>query len=1167
MNKRWFWLLLAAWLTLGLLSLQPPISTNAQLQSLRFHHLTPAQGLAHEIVLCVLQDRQGYLWIGTQRGLNRFDGYTFTLYRHSLNNPNSLSNDTIQALYEDSRGWLWVGTASGLDHLDPERHQVLRHPEVYESIQAFAEDSQGRIWIATAGSGLFWYDPSAGTFHSVNEALSAPESFPDNVINTLYFSNSGLLWLGTGQHGLLALAASEEPIRLIDPLIAMKKSTFRRVTSIAPANDGMLWVGGGEHHERHGGLLKFDPMQEQIVQVFDELADLHITSLLFDAEGFFWVGSEEGLHRFYPASQQIETFLHDPLDPYSLSANHITALMQDRGQNVWIATVGGGLDQYSPAGNRFMVYSSTLADPEKHTFSTVGAVVKDREGLFWVGFHGHGLAMLDRQQGKVTLFHHNPQDPNSLSHDHITALYQDRYGDLWIGTQGGLDRLIRGSLRFENFLPIPDDPDLSRPLSVKVITEDSQGILWAGLEDPGGLIRIDSDRKTVQRYGGETQSQDRFPVTYGVRAIYADSQGNLWLGTYNGLILFNPEQNLYRQFRHDPDNPNSLSHDFVWTIHEKDHQTLWVGTHSGLNRLSFPCGLIGNCESQFTVYSRDQGLPDDSIVSILEDEQDNLWLGTMGGGLAVYDPAQDRFHAFTERDGLQSNAFVIGAASRAEDGELFFGGLKGFNAFYPHEIRHNPVPPPIVLTAFREFDQIQEFPEDLNHLEEIRIPSRVSFFAIEFAALDYADPLRNQYAYKLEGFDQDWIACGNRRYASYTNLPPGNYLFRVKGSNSDGVWNENGKTLRLIITPAWYQTRWFRLSIIAALVSVAGSYLHSRQKQIENLRRSEERYRTLLENAPVAVCEADFRQLPPLATHFNPRWLSLFACSPEHEPRLDNYLPFEILARCQETLTHNLFWTTETSGRRCDGQEFPLRLRAAPAARADLSRCILVVEDLSAEKARRSEEEAIAEERRRIAREIHDGLAQDLAAIRLQVHRWQKWIENDPHRLWGELENLHALLGEKIREVRQAIFALRPVALDELGFWQALDRFLQDFDEQHQLRIFLNVPGDRARLEPSLEPLLFRIVQEALHNVARHAQAETVWVEVDLRQGVFLRVRDDGVGFDPAILAHWESKGHLGLQQMRERVEALGGSLRVTSQIGKGTQIEVFLGTIKSENG
>ncbi|MFN3307652.1 MAG: two-component regulator propeller domain-containing protein [Anaerolineales bacterium] len=1164
-TKRWFGIIFAGVLALGLLSLVAPLSTNAQLQTLRFHHLTPTQGLAHGIVLSILQDRQGFLWFGTQRGLNRYDGYNFALYRHSLEDAHSLSNDTVQALYEDSRGWLWIGSASGLDHLDPERLQVIRHPEVYESIRAFAEDDQGRLWIGSDGSGLYWYAYEDETFHSLSEVLPAGEAFPDPVINALYYAPDGTLWIGSGSHGLLAYNTLDIKAGWNSPIFLRQLLPFQRVTAINAAKDGSLWIGGGEYHEKKGGLLQFDPLRQEVIQIIPSFKSLHITSLLLAQNEILWIGSEEGLHRLSP-NGQVETFAHDPLDPHSLSNDHITALFQDQSHNVWIATFGGGINRYSPASNRFSYYPSNFAAAEKAAYAPVGAVLKDRQGLIWVGYHGQGLAVYDRQQGTFTHYRHDPQDPTSLAHDHVTALYQDRHGDLWIGTQGSLERFDDRSLSFEHITLDRQEQDLPHPISVKVITEDQHGYLWAGLEDPGGLLKIDPDRKRVWLYGGQKQTAAGFPSTFGVRAIHADRQGNLWLGTYNGLVWFSSQQERWRQFRHNPNQPHSLSNDFVWAIHEAKDGDLWIGTHAGLNRLSFPCGSLDQCEAQWTVYTRERGLPDDSIVAILEDDQGNLWLGTMGGGLAVYDPALDQFRSFTEQDGLQSNAFVIGSAWRAEDGEMFFGGLKGFNAFYPQEVQDNPIPPPIVLTAFRTFDRVQEFSQDINHLQEIRIPSKVSFFAFEFAALDYSDPSRNQYAYKLEGFDREWVECGNRRYASYTNLPPGEYLFRVKGSNSDQIWNEEGKSIRLVITPAWYQTIWFRMAILVGALAMAGLYLHNRQRQIEALRYSEARYRALFESAPVGVCEADFRPSPPQATQYNPRWLTLFACPSGEKHSLDAYLPSEILERCRATLQSNVSWTTETSGRRWNGQTFPLRLSVAAAAKGDLSRCILVVEDLTAEKARRSEEEAIAEERRRIAREIHDGLAQDLAAIRLRVHRWQKWIESDPQRLWSELDHLYVFLGEKIREVRRAIFALRPVALDELGFWQALERFLVEFEEQNQLHTFLDICGDRHDLEPSLEPVLFRIIQEALHNVARHAQAQTVWLHIDLQPGVRLWVRDDGIGFDPAILPHLESKGHLGLQQMRERVESLGGSLKVHSQIGQGTEIEVILET-KVQNG
>ncbi len=1162
--KRWIGFSLATLLAIGWLSLRAPTAANAQIQTLRFHHLTTAQGLAHDIVLCVFQDREGFLWIGTQRGLNRYDGYHFTLFRHSRNDPNSLSNDTVQTLFEDSRGWLWIGTASGLDHLDPERHQVIHHPQVYESISSFAEDEQGRLWIGTHGSGLYWYDPHEETFHPFTESSSSGNSLPDENINALSYTPSGMLWVGTENQGLIGIKIQGTALTPINLETSTQPLPFHRVTSIALAPDGSLWVGGGEYHEKQGGVVQFDPVQWQVIQAVQAFNQLHVTSLLFDRENDLWIGSEEGLFRYDPSLHQTERFVHDPLDPYSLSADHVTALFQDRSGTIWIPTFHGGLNQYSPTSNRFPYYSSAFADPQKHTFSTVGAILKDQQGLIWIGFHGQGLAVYDRRREIVTHYHHQSQDSKSLAHDHVTALYQDRNGDLWVGTQAGLDRFDRRRSGFEHFLPNLLDPTPSQAISVKAIAEDRQGFLWIGTEDPGGLVQIDPTRTVARLFSGQDSFSSNFLSTFGVRAIFEDRQGNLWIGSYNGLILLSPQRETFRQFRHDPENPNSLSHDFVWAITQSDDGSLWVGTHAGLNRLEFNCSSAEACDPQFTIYTRDQGLPDDSIVSIQIDEHGKLWLGTMGGGLVVYDPSKNQFRTYTEGDGLQSNAFVIGAASRAADGELFFGGPKGFNAFYPDTLRDNLFSPPIVLTAFRKFDQLQEFDREVNHLEEIRISSQDTFFAFEFAALDYRDPLRNRYAYKLEGFDPDWIECGERRYASYTNLPPGEYVFRVKGSNSDGFWNEEGKSVRLIITPAWWQTVWFRLAVILALSGVIVAYLHSRQRQFEALRRSEARYRTLFENAPVGVCESDFSSSPPMVTQFNPRWLSLFACPPDREPHLDFYLPTETLEFCRAALLNGRPWTGETSGKRCDGQTFPLRLNVAPAAGSDLRRCILVVEDLSAEKNRRSEEEAITEERRRIAREIHDGLAQDLAALRLQVHRWQKLIESDPLRLQVELDRLHTLLGEKIREIRRAIFALRPVALDQLGFWKALDRFLGEFDEQNQLHTLLSVSGDQHALEPSLEPLLFRIIQEAMHNIARHAQAQTVWVEIDLREGIVLRVRDDGIGFDTALLARLESEGHLGLQQMRERVEALGGSLQIASQIGKGTQIEVHLGAFKS---
>ena len=1155
MRIRGVFLLLTVCLTLASGMLLP---VHAQGGDLRFTHLTSADGLAHDMVNGVLQDHIGYLWFGTQGGLSRYDGYTFTNFHHHRSDPDSLVNDTVNALYEDGRGNLWVGTVSGLDRYDPATGRFVHYPAVYESVRAFAEDAAGNVWIGTAGSGLFRYDAASGAFTQYLHDPADPASLPDDHVNALLFDPDGTLWIGTDYGGLAALdprsgrfASFPDPPPGAPPL--------ERVTALTLAPDGALWVGAGNYHQpEEGGLARFDRARRVFTAFYEPLRNHHVTALLAEDETL-WIGAQDGLYRYDQAYSRLETFRHDALDPFSLGDDQVTALRFDRSGNLWIATDGGGVSQYPRPRLRFDLYTSRPGDPNTLAAPTVGAVLKDHQGFVWVGLHDHGLDRLDRRTGQVTHFRHDPADPSSLAHDHVTALYEDRRGDLWIGTQVGLDRLDRRTDRFEHFT-------WEGGGAVKVIVEDSDGALWIGTEEPGALLRFDPQTRAFVRYAFEGEDGS-FPNTYGVRALLADRDGALWLGTYNGLVRFDPSPGsaqrpqtaTFTQYRPDPANPNSLSHDFVWSLYQDPGGALWVGTHGGLDRLDWPCGEPLACEPSFTAFTTENGLPDDSIVAIQGDGQGHLWLATMSNGLAIFDPASGAVRAYSESDGLQGRAFIIGAASRAPDGELFFGGLNGFNAFYPERLSGNAVPPPVVLTAFRVFDQPRTFAGGLQNVDEIHLSSRENFFAFEFAALDFTDPARNQYAYRLEGFDPGWVYCGTRRYAGYTNLPPGRYVFRVKASNNDGVWNETGVSVALVIEPAFWQTLWFRLLLGLAAAGLVSLYVGGRMRAVAALRRSEERFRTLFENAPLGVCEADFSQTPPRLLHLNPRWRTLFACAEETTASLDAFLPAETLETCRSRLAAAETVTLETSGRRCDGSEFPLRLSAASAAPRDLRRCILAVEDVTAEKARRSEEEAIAEERRRIAREIHDGLAQDLAALRFQVRRWQALIERDPAQAKTELEELHRILGEKIREVRRAIFALRPVALDEQGFWPALEHFLDEFGEQNGLQTSLEVQGERERLPAALEPVLFRIVQEALHNVARHAQASRVWVTLDLTAGLLLRVRDDGLGFDPATLPRLAQEGHLGLRQMRERVEALGGTLEVRSAPGQGTEVEVRL--------
>ncbi len=1188
-------LLAVSLLLAGVLALPPP--ARAAPLTPRFFHLTVADGLSHNIVRTIVQDPQGFLWFGTQDGLNRYDGYAFTVFRHLRSDPHSLVHNTVQALAVDGTGTLWVGTVGGLDRYDRNGGGFVHYPEVAESVTALYPAPDGTLWVGTAGSGLFRYDPAGDRFLPVSLPL------PDLHILALYRDADGILWVGTEYGGLwgdpvgagLAPAPEGQPPHpspgpLPSPDSCQERGgdaaaggeggvrregrphSYRhdpsdpgslphdRVTAVLGDRTGTRWVGTGANNEPSmGGLAALDPTTGRFTRYRQGLSHAHVTTLLEDRAGTLWVGTEDGLAVLDRAAGKFITYHHDPLDPYSLVNDRVYALYEDDTGILWVGT-DGGVSRYVREKNRFTLYRHDPQDPNSLGAARVGAVLKDRDGTVWVGLHAGGLDRIG-PDGTIIHYRHDPDDPHSLSHDHVTALYQDFSGAIWVGTSAGLDRMDPETGGFTHFVHDPADPHSVGPGAVKVIYGDCTGAIWIGTEEPGTLSRLDprTGRFTVYRYTPDRP--DGFPNTYGVRAILEDRAGFLWLGTYNGLVRFTPQNGAFTQYRHDPDAPHSLSDDFVWSLYEDAEGMLWVGTHGGLNRLD------DRDAGRFTVYTVEDGLPNDAIAAILGDEVGTLWLATMGGGLSRFDPSAGTFRNYDESDGLQGMHFIPGAAYRSPDGERFFGGAGGLNRFYPADIRENPHVPPVVLTTFRVFDQVQDFGQDLTAVGEIRLSYRDNFFSFEFAALDYADPAKNRYAYILEGFDRDWVHCGTHRYAAYTNVPPGTYTFRVRASNNDGVWNEEGLVVRVVITPPFWATGWFR-ALAGLLVLGVGLGIYAvRARNIAALREREERFRTLFENAPLGVFEIDFSQSPPCILSANRESARIYGL-PVAEllgMPIDRLMAVEAradLERILEGLRAGETVTVESIHRHQGGGEFPVRVSAALHRASRRSQtAIVIVEDITTEKAWRSEEEAIAEERRRIAHEIHDSLAQDLAALRMRARLWHRLVDESPQRMHGEIDALRDLLSANIREVRRAIFALRPVALDELGFSTALRRFAAEFAEQNQVDVDLRVDGEEVRLPAVLEAVLFRIIQEALHNVARHAQASTVWVELNLEESgaVHLTIRDDGRGFDPAILEQAARGGRVGLRQMRERVAALKGTFALHSAPGQGTEIRITL--------
>jgi PAS domain S-box-containing protein len=1167
------------WLTLFILaflgSLYPPAPVRAQAPTPRFTHLTDKQGLSCNIVWCILQDSQGFMWFGTQDGLNKYDGYTFTTYRHRHSDPNSLSNSTITVLYEDRTGTLWIGTDIGLDSFSGGAARFKHYPAVGEKVGAIYEDAASTLWIGTEGAGLFRHDPTSGQFVQYTHDPADAHSLSDNNVVSIYEDRSGILWVGTTYGGLDAFDRTTERFtRYRRDLENQHSLSYDRVTAIVEDHLGVLWVGTGSYYEVEvGGLNAFDRSTRQFTRYLHDPQDRHslnnnqVRSIYEDRTGTLWIGTDDGLNLFDRTTNTFVRYHHDPLNPHSLGSGAITEIYEDRTGTLWFGTDSEGISKYARVKEKFTRYQHDPLDPNSLSDGVIGALLEDRAGVLWIGIHGGGLDRLDRSTGQFTHYTHDPRDVHSLGHDHVKALCEDHEGVLWVGTNRGVDRFDRASGQFTHYVHDPEDAGSLSRGAVKVIMEDHTHTLWIAMEDPGSINKFDRTTETFTRYEYDPADPYSFIDTYGVRAIYEDQAGDLWLGTYTGLVHFDRNSETFTQYLHDAEDPHSLSHNFVWSIYKDQAGILWLATAEGLNRFDRTSG-------RFSAYTVEDGLANDNVMGILADERGNLWMGTSGGGLSKFDPRTETFKNYDVSNGLASNVMILGVYHQSEIGEMFLGTLDGFNAFYPADVQDNPHVPPVVLAAFRKFDEIVEFDTPLMDVEEITLSYKDSFFAFEFAALDYSDPAKNQYAYQLEGFDKDWIYCGTRRYASYTNLPPGEYTFRVKGTNNDGVWNETGHAVKVTITPPFWETWWFRIAAAAVALGILSGVISVRMRDIAVLRESEERFRALFENAPLCVFELDMISTPPRVMRGNRRSEKVFERSAVEfaTARLDSLFPpdaWPALERMIDSLSTGETVTAESAGLRRDGTEFPIRVSATGLALSEAEgeagpspkRAILAIEDITAEKEHRSEEEAIAEERRRIAREIHDGLAQDLAGLRFRVGLWHRLIDDDPGQMHAELERLDKSLSKNIREVRRSIFALRPVALDKLGFYPALRQFIREFGEQNQLHIDLRVEGPTERLPAFLELVVFRIIQESLNNVGKHSSASMVWVALDLTSpdAVRLSVRDDGVGFDPGILDRILQRGHLGLRQMRERVEKLKGTFELYSQEGHGTEIRIVL--------
>jgi PAS domain S-box-containing protein len=845
------------------------ISVSAQEKEIQFRKISIEDGLSQSDANCILQDRRGFIWIATEDGLNRYDGYIFKIYRNDPDDPFSLSRNNIKTIYEDRAGVLWIGTyGGGLDKYERDKDHFIHYthiPNDYRSIsnnfiRVIYEDRTGKLWIGTE-DGLNVFDKDKEQFMQYKKDLEDPRSLSSNSIFSICEDPSGMLWIGT-EDGLNMFDREKEQFTCYrnDPL-APNSISHNSIRALHQDHSGVLWAG-----TYGGGLNSFIPnVSGESTPVFVRyrnnpvdpmgLCSNFILSIYEDKFGMLWIGTENGLNRFDREKEQLTCYRYNPFDPNSISNNNIMSIFGDHAGVLWIGT-DIGLNVFNQERKKFILYQAKPSDLNSLSHNFVRPIYKDDSGVLWIGTYGGGLNTFDRKKGRFTHYMADPNDPSSLSHNFIRAIHEDRSGIFWIGTYGGgLDRFDPETEIFKHYRAEPGNPYSLSSDFVRTILVDSSGMFWVGTDN--GLNKFNPETgKFLHYYSNPNHPQSLSSDT--IYSLYEDREGTLWIGTVDGLNKFNRENGQFKQYHADSGDPESLSNDCIYDIYENQLGALWIATSGGLNKF--------NREDETSIcYTVKDGLPNNVIYAILEDSLGHLWMST-NNGISRFDPKTETFKNYDVKDGLQSNEFNARGFYKSQDGEMFFGGIKGMNSFYPENIKDNPYIPRIVITDFQIFNRSVPVGKALNRkvilersiteTDEIKLSYKDRVLSFEFASLHFAAPEKNQYAYRMEGLDKEWNDVGNRRFATYTNLHAGEYVLRVKGSNNDDVWNEEGVSLKISVAPPFWKTLWFRtLGILAVLGLIFSVYKvrtraireRSRQLEVRVEERTEELQKEVLE--------------------------------------------------------------------------------------------------------------------------------------------------------------------------------------------------------------------------------------------------------------------------------------------------------------------------------
>lgn len=812
---------------LCLLSLLLPLSSYAS--NVRFSHLTTDDGLSQMTVNDLLQDRQGYIWVATQDGLNRYDGYKFKVFRHDADDERSLADNRIYDLFEDKDGTLWVGTGGGLHRYDAKLECFERF--VFKigqdnsisgnMVVSISQDLNGHLWIASYIGGVARMDIEQRRFVQMPVQTQYSPGLISNKVVDIEVDSYGDVWMATNGKGVSRYLSKTSQFEHFFQHLGDSGLSSNLVKHVVETTDGKILVS-----TLRDGVNVFERRSKTFSPV--KLADktFSLSNMLAASDGNLWMGSiQNGLFRRRLNSQdgigsgKTLQFSHDATDRYSLSSENVLALMEDNSGVIWVGTHGGGISTYNTAMARFKHYKHHPLKRNNLPNNGVWSLFEDNRGGVWIATRASGVSRLDLRSEKITRFIPTAIDGASgldFSRMTVLSVFQDSAGVMWFGTNNnGLFSFDETKRQFKHYAyDERNSNSLVNDIRVSAIVEDKQKRLW--IATGGGLSRLDKSRQTFTNF---VVGDGSYLGSNIVQTLFVDAKGDLWVGHYNdGIDRFDADIERFSSFRHEPLNRNSLSNDTVFSIYQTANGVMWFGTNGGLNRYD-------ESVDEFRHYKVSSGLSNETVMGVMEDKLGYLWL-TTNLGLNRFEPDSEQFKHFYFRDGIQHNEFSSGAYYVTRSGLVMVGGVNGFNVFNPAGIDVESSAPQVVFTEFlinnQAVDMVKAEGKSVNFVDEVALEYSDNVFAIGFSALSYINPKQNQFRYRLVGFDKHWIEVdATHRRATYTNLDPGRYVFRVTASNANDVWQSDWRELTIVIAPASWQSLWAYMiywAIAAALL-------------------------------------------------------------------------------------------------------------------------------------------------------------------------------------------------------------------------------------------------------------------------------------------------------------------------------------------------------------